>query len=334
MQVRAVAILNGSALRVRGRVGAQLEQAFPGGIRITRDLDHAREVVRAEIARGVDLVVLGGGDGTVVMGMTLIAEACRGAGKPEPAIGVLKLGSGNAIADSVGASPDIVADLKRLVAGDGEWFSAPMLDVLGVRAPFVGMGLDAQLLEDHEAVNQIVDKIPGARRFLGGKTRYALSVGLRSIPRFARMERPKVTISNAGSPAIEVHRHGPTGRTVEAGSVLWSGQATLVAAATIPFFGFGLQMFAYATARPDRFQLRCADPGFLEALRVVPAAFRGEYFSDHTHDFLCDRAVVEVDREVAFQAGGELLGRHRRVELALSPPVTLASLARHRAHRS
>lgn len=331
--MKVCAVVNGSALRVRGRIAEQLHAAAPGVVRITRSLDEAREVIRAEVARGVDLLVLGGGDGTVVMGMTLIGEACRGTGRPEPAIGVLKLGSGNAIADSVGASRDVVSDLVRLARGEGERFAAPMVDVLGMRAPFVGMGLDAQMLEDHEAMNRIVDRIPGGRRFLGGRARYALSVGLRSIPRFARETRPHVTVTNLGAPAIEVGRHGPTGRERQLGAVIWEGRAAMVAGATIPFFGFGLQMFAHATTRPDRFQLRCADPGFIETLRVVPAAFRGDYFSDHTYDFLCDRVAIELDRPVAIEAGGELLGRHQRVELALSPPITLAALARHRKHR-
>jgi len=47
----------------------------------------------------------------VLVGMTLIAEACRAFARPEPAIGVLRLGSGNAIADTVGASSDAVEDL-------------------------------------------------------------------------------------------------------------------------------------------------------------------------------------------------------------------------------
>ena len=59
--MRAVAIVNGSARRVRGRLRAKLERAAPGGVRFTKSLDEAREVVRAEIARGLDLIVLGGG---------------------------------------------------------------------------------------------------------------------------------------------------------------------------------------------------------------------------------------------------------------------------------
>jgi diacylglycerol kinase family enzyme len=326
--VRAVAIVNGNARRARGRLLERLERALPpGGVKFTTSLDDARATLRTEIARGVDLVILGGGDGTVVMGMTLIAEACRGFARPEPAIGVLRLGSGNAIADTVGASDDAVNDLEQLARGRGAWRRVPMLDVLGVRAPFVGMGVDAQLLEDLEAVGRVVDRVPGARRFVGGTTRYALSVALRSLPRLARGTRPNVVVTNLGAPAIEMARGGPTGRTIGAGQVLWSGACTLVAGATIPFFGFGVKMFAFTRSHTDRFHLRCGDAGLFEILRNAPAAVRGDYFSDHVTDLLCDRVAIELDTETAIEAGGELLGRRKRVELALTTPVTLVSLA-------
>jgi diacylglycerol kinase family enzyme len=324
--VRAVAIVNDNARRLGGRLRGKLERALPGAVRFTGSLDEARGAIRAEVKRGADLVVLGGGDGTVVMGLSLIAEACRGAGRPEPAIAILRLGSGNAIADTLGASDDVVGDLERLSRGAGMRRRVPMLSVLGVRAPFVGMGVDALLLEDHEAVGRIVDRVPVARRVLGGASRYALSVALRSMPRFATGDRPHARVTNRGAPAVEMRRTGPTGREEPAGEVLWEGTCTLVAGATIPFFGFGLKMFAFAGKRDGRFHLRCGDSGLFEILRSTPAAFRGEYFSESVTDFLCDRVDIELDREAAVEAGGELLGRHRHVELALAPPITLVSL--------
>jgi diacylglycerol kinase family enzyme len=325
--VRAVAIVNGNARRVRGGLRAALERALPGGVRYTTSLDHARAVIHDEVRRGLDLIVLGGGDGTVVMGLALVAEACRGAGRPEPALGVLRLGSGNAFADAVGAGGDAAGDLARLVRGDGAWRSVPLVEALGVRAPFVGLGVDAQLLEDHRAVGQMIDRLPGGRRLVGGAARYALSVALRSLPRFATGGRVGAVVTNIGAPAIEMSRSGPTGREVAAGSVLWRGACTLIAGATIPFFGFGLKMFAFAGARRDRFHLRCGDAGLFEILRRTPAAFRGEYFSDRVHDFLCDRVAIELDDETPIEAGGELLDRRRCVELALAPPVTMVALA-------
>src|SRR5262249_5995487 len=159
----------------------------------------------------------------------------------EPAVGVLRLGSGNAIADTVGASDEPATDLVDLMRGRAHWKAVPLVDVLGVRAPFVGMGVDAMLLEDNERVGRAVDRVPGGR-FVGGATRYALSVALRSMPRFATTQRPIATVTNVGSPALEMTKQGPSGRTIPSGSVMWKGAVTLVAAATIPFFGFGLRM--------------------------------------------------------------------------------------------
>ncbi len=320
--------MNGNARRVGGRLRKKLEAAMPGRVRFTESLAEARGIVRQEIARGVDMIVLGGGDGTVVMGLTLIAEACRGAGKPEPAIGVLRLGSGNAIADTVGASDDPATDLVKLARGFGAWTKVPMLDVLGVRAPFVGMGIDAQLLEDQAAVNRVVDRVPVARSVIGGGARYALSVALRSVPRFATSKRANAIVTNRGAPAIAMTKDGATGATVATDQRLWEGACTLVAGATIPYFGFGLKMFAFASSRTDKFHLRCGDAGLFEILRNTPAAFRGEYFSKHVTDFLCDRVTIDLDEESAIEAGGELLGRHRTVDLSIGRPVTLVSLAK------
>ena len=318
--------MNDNARRLRGRLRARLEKALPGGVRFTGSLDEARSTIRAEVKRGADLIVLGGGDGTVVMGLTLIGEACRGAGRREPTIGVLRLGSGNAIADSVGASEDVVEDLERLARGGGTRRTVPLIDVLGVRAPFVGMGVDALLLEDQATVNRAIDRVPIARSLLGGASRYALSVALRSVPRFAAGARPNAVVTNLGSPAIEMGRTGPTGRKEAAGQVIWKGACTLVAGATIPFFGFGLKMFAFADSAKGTFQLRCGDAGLFEIMRSTPAAFRGEYFSENVTDYLCDKVSIELDPETAVEAGGELLGRRNHVELSIGAPITMLAL--------
>ncbi|HEX7704402.1 MAG TPA: diacylglycerol kinase family protein [Kofleriaceae bacterium] len=323
--MRVVAVVNASARGLTAKLRVRLEQTLPGNVRFTGSLDEARTTIRAELRRGVDLLVLGGGDGTVVMGLTLIGEACRAFGKREPVIAVLRMGSGNAIADTVAASDDVIDDLGRLARGAGTRRALPLLEVLGIRAPFVGMGIDAQLLEDQAAVGRVVDRLPGAR-FVGGGARYALSVALRSVPRFAIGTRPSAIVTNLGTPAIEMTKSGASGRSLPKGEELWRGQCTLVAGATIPYFGFGLKMFAFAASRTNAFHLRCGDAGLFEIMVNTPAAFRGQYFSDHVTDFMCDRVAIELDRESPIEAGGELLGRRTRVELALGTPIEILSL--------
>ena len=323
--MRVVAVVNASAHGLTAKLRARLEHTLPGNVRFTASLDEARSTIRAELRRGVDLMILGGGDGTVVMGLTLIGEACRAFGKREPVIGVLRMGSGNAIADTVAATDDVIEDLGRLSRGAGVRRTMPLLEVLGIRAPFVGMGVDAQLLEDQAAVGRVVDRLPGAR-FVGGGARYALSVALRSVPRFAIGTRPNAIVTNLGAPAIEMTKSGATGRSFPKGEERWRGQCTLVAGATIPYFGFGLKMFAFAESRRDAFHLRCGDAGLFEIMVNTPAAFRGQYFSDHVTDFMCDRVVIELDRESPIEAGGELLGRRTRLELSLGTPIEILAL--------
>jgi hypothetical protein len=326
--VRAAAIVNANARRLRGPLRARLERVLPGAVTFTRSLDEARVAIRAEVARGADLIALGGGDGTVVMGLTLIEEACRGAGRPEPAIGVLRLGAANAIADAAGAGDDPASDLERLARGEAAWRAMPMLRVLGVRAPFVGIGAGAQLLEDREAVDRLVDRVPVARRLVGEATRAALSKVLRSAPRLAAEARPRAVIANLGAPAIELLRGAPSGRELDRGATIWSGACALIAGAAIPHFAAETRLSAPAGGRADRFRLRCGDVGLRALLRGAPGPLRGPTSGGPAADFLCDHVEIRLDAEAAVEAGGELLGRRRELELRIAPPVTVATLGR------
>lgn len=326
MPRRVAVVINRSAPGATRRIVRALRDHGRAQVHETRTLDDARTTIRSVVARGVDAVIFGGGDGTVVMGLALLAEACRGHRRPEPAIGVLRLGTGNALAEAVGAEPanarGVIAQLDRACDDRHAPRAYHLLEVLGVRAPFAGVGIDAQLLEDQSTLAALIDRVPVARAVIGTRARYAASVALLSAPRFALRARPRVVVRNLGAPAVEMGAdRAPTGRTIAAGEVMWEGACTMAAGATIPFFGFGLQMFPFARTRRDRFHLRAADPGVTEIVRSTPAAFRGEYFSPRVHDFLVERVALELEVEVPVEAGGELLGRHSRIELALAPAV-------------
>jgi hypothetical protein len=332
--MRAVAIVNGAAPRLRGRLRGRLQRALTGGVVFTRSLEEARGAIRAEVARGIDLIVLGGGDGTVVMGLALIGEACRGAGRPEPAIGVLRLGSANAVADAVGASADPAADLARLARGDGVWRSMPLLRVLGFRAPFAGAGAGAQLIEDREAIARLVERVPGARwvaprgvlPVFGDAARSALSIAARSVQRLAIGSRVHAVISNLGSAAIELDRAEPTGRSIARGEVRWGGACELGAAGTLGGRGPGARPPARAAARGGRVLGGGGDAGWSRVRAGAPGAFGGTGRSGTARDFLCHHVRIELDAELAIEAGGELLGHRRSLEIALGEPATVAAL--------
>jgi hypothetical protein len=134
-------------------------------------------------------------------------------------------------------------------------------------------------------------------------------------------------ISNLGAPAIELADGEPTGPAIATGGVLWKGACTLIAASTTSHLESGRKPPALAEARGDCFRLRCADAGRLAFPRRTPGAFRAGYPSGRARDFLCDHVQIELEEEVAVEAGGELLGRRRQLEISLCDPVTVAALA-------
>ena len=324
---RVAVLLNARARRVTRDVMAQARFLVPGpDLFISHDFGAARAIAQTVIERGYDAVLAGGGDGTFTRCVSDLHALASQHGRRAPAVGVLRLGTGNAMADALGVGPERALDD---VVGSAR--SAPMrplelLQVAGQLAPFAGIGLDAQILDDYARVNGLLDRL--RLRFLPeGLWRYGIAVATRSIPRFLFGQRAVVTAVNAGAPALRLGPDGqPTGSPIPAGEVLYRGPVSLASASTIPFYGFGMRIFPFARAMPGRFQLRLADCGTFEILWHLQALFQGTYRSPRIRDFLCDRVTLFVDRPAALQVGGDLCGRSQTVHLALAPrPVQTVS---------
>ncbi len=293
----------------------------------TADLQQARRALYRAVTDGVERVLFAGGDGTLTMGLSLLAEACRT--RPHPAIGVLPLGTGNAFAHWLGVPRGLAGARAVLASASGVSPAVRRfrpLEVAGLRAPFCGFGIDAQLISDQVASAAQLDRLGRAGRALGRRARYALSITTRSLPTLLLRGRDEVTVTNLGAPAIPVDRRGRELEPLAAGGVLWRGSCTMAAAATISCFGFGLQMFQYAGRRADRFHVRASDAGWLEIARNTRAAFAGHYTSDHVHDFLADRVELRVATPAPFEAGGEALGTVDKMAIGLGPELTVIGI--------
>ena len=171
-----------------------------------------------------------------------------------------------------------------------------------------------------------------SRRRIGAAPRYALTVGLRSTPRFVLKQLPEIEVINTGEPVYPIYWRN--GRILEdepiaTGAVVWRGRASLASCSTIPNFGLGMKMFPFAQAREGRFQLRCATASAYETLRNLPAVFRGEYRSPQPH-----RLPLHGDRD-PHGAPGAGAGRRRPPgRPALPPPRRDVRQARPRPRLS
>jgi diacylglycerol kinase family enzyme len=92
----------------------------------------------------------------------------------------------------------------------------------------------------------------------------------------------------------------------------------LVAAGTIPFYGYALRMFPFAGMHPGHLQLRVGTVNPLAAVANLRALWRGEWFPSTIHDFHAVAVSVRAARPMPLQIGGDAAGERTSVEFRMS----------------
>lgn len=339
---RVALLLNAQARKVDARLQAELARFVPQeDVYLSRTFDDARRIARTVLDRGYRTLLVGGGDGSFVgfanmvlreqeaLGGLGMAGAAGGAAlrlQPEPLrlprFGVLKLGTGNALAGLVGASDGtvgVVEDVLRARTGDVS-HSRPihLVDADGKLAPFAGLGYDASVLNDYRALHRWVGNTP--LQLLGsGMTGYLLAAATRSVPRqLLSRECPEVTVTNEGGMARQIAPDGrEIGRPIEPGEVIYKGPCRLAAVGTVPCYGFGFTLFPHAPKSTRSMQLRLTAMPLGEVLRNLPAIWKGRTPSAGVLDFHVDRVRIAFDRPMPFQVGGDAEGDRTEVTLGV-----------------
>jgi diacylglycerol kinase family enzyme len=342
---RVAVLLNANARAVSEGLRRDLENFVPPeDLFFSRTFEDARSIARTVFDRGYRTVLTGGGDGTFVGYVNCLFEEAaqrpmaagasssgRGAAlqlAPPPAVrlprvGVLKLGTGNAVAQFAGASSrriGVVEDILRTRSGECS-ASRPMhlLCHEGKRAPFAGLGIDAAVLNDYVGLKD---------RLRGGTLEFASTGGLgyfwsvvgKTIPTvLAERGIPNVEVVNLGGPARQVGPDGePVGRELQHGEVLYRGPCRMAAAGTVPCYGFGFQIFPHALKSPGQFQLRLTAMSVPKTLANLHMIWKGGTPRTGVIDFHCDKVLVRFDRQMPLQVGGDAEGYRREVVLAMA----------------
>lgn len=341
-QERVAVLLNANAKAVSERLRRELEQFVPPeDVYYSRSFQDARAISRTVLDKGYRTVLTGGGDGTFVgyvncmldemaarRGDQAIAHggaALRLAAQPRPMprFGVLKLGTGNSLANLSGASArrlGVVEDVLRARAG--EVSASQKLHLLthqGKRAPFAGMGIDAAVLNDYVQVKQGLGT--GKLRFAGvGGLGYFWAVVGKTIPNVLLQRRPaNVEVVNLGGPAQQLGPDGkPVGRAIATGEIIYKGACRIAAAGTVPCYGYNFQIFPFALRNPGTFQLRLTAMGVPWILKNLPQIWRGQTPPAGMLDFACDKVAIRFDREMPLQVGGDAEGMRREVILSMA----------------
>jgi diacylglycerol kinase family enzyme len=316
-------IVNANAGRFRPRLAAALAALVPADrLFLTHTEEEADAALRAVADRGVDTVFAGGGDGTIVGIINRLARV-RGLGGL-PRIAVLPLGTGNALGRWLGM-PSPERALRDWLEGlPHHLVTVPMVQTEGMLYPFGGLGHDAAVLNDYNALKR---RFQHSRWWplLKGIPGYLLAAYLWTIPNYLRRGSVRVRITNLGRPAIRLGPGGvPQGEGAPPGTVLYDGTCTMVGAASTPLLGYGMRFFPYADTRPGYIQLRLLDmSAFTAGMHLIPA-WRGTLRHPQLHDWHIERVRVQFRDAMPFQVGGEACGYRDEVRFESTPiPVRL-----------
>ena len=116
---RVAIVVNGNAKQVTDDLVDVLDQIVQSGdLFVSRSLEEGDEIARTIARRGYPTVLTAGGDGTFVQMVTKITRASKSLDVRPPRFGLLRLGTGNALAWVLGAQNPkhrgVIADIGRL----------------------------------------------------------------------------------------------------------------------------------------------------------------------------------------------------------------------------
>jgi len=304
-------VLNRNAKRVNEKVEEiSGELVDPDDLFLSSSAEDSQEIARTVIERGYETVFAGGGDGTV---MHLVNSIAHYPAERQPIIGILKLGTGNAMSRMV-TSGNLASDLRTYMRSETrEVIPISLVEAEGIWCPFAGLGLDAQILNDYRVtkanmgggfMKPIVQNVGG----------YLIAIFTQTVPKRAvQTVRNTFPVAKATVTRGEAVRVGPEGRMLETyqpGDVLFEGPFTIASAGTIPFFGYGFTLLPYARIDPKRMHLRIGHMGTVRIFANLPSIWNGEYVGDDMNDWLVEEVRLELSEECPFQIGGDAMG-HR-----------------------
>lgn len=321
-------LLNANARQVTDRVRRSLAGVVPEqDLFFSRCPADAARIADEVVSRRYGTVFTGGGDGTFVHWVNSIVDGAERQRAPIPRFGLLALGTGNAVAEVVGARPDShLRNLRTYLAGQAQ--RTRRLDLLvcgGRRTPFAGLGIDAAILNDY---NWIKGKLKGSAlgSFGNGIPGYGLAIALRSAPRYLLERRPAYCeIVNTGRVAWRLDGRGQRiGPVIGPGEMLYAGPCLMAAASTVPFYGFGLKAFPYAASQAGMMQVRVAgNIPVTTLLANVSRIWSGQFSHPGLFDFHAERIHVSFERPVPLQLGGDAEGWREEIGLGMARPVDL-----------
>jgi diacylglycerol kinase family enzyme len=323
---RVAVVVNGNAKQVTENLVGMLEEIIRSGdLFVSRSLEEGQDIARRIVEGGYGTVLTGGGDGTFTQMVTWTVKEARRTNKSIPRFGLLRLGTGNAIAWVLGAQNKrgrgVAVDLGRLHTEGGSR-ELRLVEVNGVMTPFAGFGVDALAIKHYNEMKDRFLRTPILKHFGGGALAYLASIGGRTMPEVLFQKRGNVRIYNEGGDCVRLGIDGqPVGAPIKDGELVFDGPFRGVVLSTIPYWGFGARIFPFAEEREDRFNIRVVDIGSVDVAWNLRSIWKGTYRDDRVHDFLCEKVRLEFNAPTPLEIGGDPGGMFETCRASLAEPI-------------
>jgi diacylglycerol kinase family enzyme len=321
---RVAVVVNGNAKGVTDDLVAILDQLVQSGdLFVSRSLEEGQEIAERIVDKRYPIVLTGGGDGTFCQMVTWVVDRCAERDLEPPRFGLLKLGTGNALAWVLGAqntkARGIFADLARLRRQGGHG-TLRLLRIEGKLAPFAGIGVDGLAIEHFNQVKKVVEKLPPAFHQAGGGLSHFVSIAFRTMPEVLIRPMTQVRIVNRGAPAWRLDDDGqPAGPKVAAGDTLFEGPVRSVLFSTVPYWGFGARIFPFADPHGDVFNVRCVNIGSVQVAAHIRSIWDGSYRDARVTDFSAEAVEVQLETPKQLEIAGDPAGAHSKLLVSLHP---------------
>jgi len=339
---KVAVLLNHNARKVNAKMIKDIRARAPhADIFVTHDIQEAEQAL-CQVAHGkYDLCFTGGGDGTVCHAVTRLSELSGD--RSAPPIGVLPLGTGNAIASFL-ESPSVEECVTAPQKARADLLSFPELRVTSAtsnkslpkpsKAAFGGFGWDSFILDRYFRWREFFKRFKLLKPISEGLIAYLLSGLAWAVPEML-LRRPRwdITVRNGSKEAYQLDTEGNVLRTIAPGDIIYQGEVRLFSFGTCPFFGFRMKALPLAAVRPDMMQVRVADFSPLVTTLSLSKVWRGEFKHPKLWDFLASDFKVSLSQEAALQMGGDVVGHGDGFEVNMSRPATVLRFGEYQGIR-
>jgi len=315
-------ILNNNARNVNKKIKNKIEKLIPKkNIFYTNSLEEADAIITEILNSSFTHIFTGGGDGTLIHLVNRMKEINKKFKIKEklPVIGILRLGTGNAVAIYTNSNKKITNDLETVL--NGGRYKTDKIDFIKIDKDyftFGGFGADALVLNDYDMMKKMPNKT--IKYIFAGLKGYFISGLAITLPKILLKNKENYVEIYANNDAVYTASisEGFKKLNIKKGDLIYKGSFTSVAMGTTPYYGYGLKSFPFANKKKGYFQIRVLDihPTLL-AYKILKG-WNGLYEGDDVIDFLVKDVVVKFKKETPLQIAGDAAGYKKEARINLS----------------